>query len=1127
MPYSHLSSRHPDFRVYHSNSLDVLAGLLAAELRKPSLQTLLTPDIVVIPQAAVRRWLQTTLTSRCGILANVRFLTPSEFVSFALEANETCSEPSVDTSVLQWRLYAALCNNDMMQNPVLQRFANYLADGDPLKPWSLATELNQAFETYATWRRDWLIQWEADDQAADPQAFLWRVVAHGQRHRARRIQEYLRRFSPDTSHSPQGLPSRLFVFATLNISPDVFRIIASQALVGVLHFYLPSPTPGYWGDLQRLLIHPSLRSDPPAPIDNDNPLLQAWGHAGRDFMAMLGSYEVIHPSGEIAAYADPEQSISLQRGEAKDRSLLNRIQADIFHRRGLPTPPPYQQLDLTDPSLQIHACHTRLRELQVVFNQMHALFNDARFTPPLQLHDVAILAPDISLYEPYLSSVFRPTDQSSHLAYSLADNQAISTKPVAALFLRLLDLPVWRFGLHELFEILTSPPMDDLLGCDRRTLHQLEQWFYDAGVRWGLDSHHREDLQTPATSQFTWQYGLDRLLLGYAIDEPSYIAGVAAFPGMDSTTQNALNMVIRLLTILAQYQGEFSHSLSAPDWRERLLGLLDALFVPQHRLDASSADVLESLRSHINTFACEGERAEITTSIPLDVVKAYFYQALSRTSARAPLMTGGIQIGQMVPMRLIPFRVICLLGLNDREFPRHDPVSELNRLTTHLDATRWRVGDRSLREEDRFLFLQLLNAAQDVFYLSYLGADPHDGSPHEPSPIVSELIDVAAAYHDDSASAKKNLIIHNPLHPYSLDAFGQTDSRCMSYQLNWYQACKILAKERTTPPVWLKGPLISASAEQIDPATLTTSSLQKFLQRPIRYFLQKRLKLQLPSFHGYIDDQEPFILAERGKVRRQIEETICNLLCANADTGTIIDRLTAAGFIPPSLIGAQQLNDLIDKLEPYAKALTQWSEGEKPATQVVNLSVGPYRLSGLIPKLYPQGIISIMTRPRTGSDVVALGLDWLLAAAVQNPVALVAFETDDQQKIRSRILQPALQANQAQHIIMALVRLLGLGLRRPLPFSAWSGWEYYSRLIETPDKAYSAARSCWIGHDRSWCEQKDLSTQKVLLGNMPYIDSMATQLFQSISHFIFDSLTQGNMELSHLDELEYHYGYWQ
>lgn len=1127
VPSSLLSHRHTDFRLYHSNSLDILAALLAAELRKPSLQTLLTPDIVIIPQAAVRRWLQTTLTSRCGILANVRFLTPSEFVTFALEANEARVEPSIDTPVLQWRLYAALCNHEVIGQPILQRFANYLADGDPLKPWSLATELNQAFETYATWRRDWLMQWEANDQAEDPQAFLWRVVTRGQRHRARRIQEYIKRFSPETNHSPQGLPSRLFVFATLNISPDVFRIITSQAQVGILHFYLPSPTAGYWGDLQRLLIRPSHRSNPPSLMDDDNPLLQAWGHAGRDFMAMLGSYEVIHPSGEIAAYADPEESISFQRaGQGKDRSLLKRIQTDIFHRRALPFPPPYQQLDLTDPSLQIHACHTRLRELQVVYNQLHALFNDARFTPELQLHDVAILAPDISLYEPYLPTVFRPTDQSGHLAYSLADNQAISTKPIAALFLRLLDLPVWRFGLRELFEILTSPPLDDLLGYDQQTLHHLEQWFYRAGVRWGLDSHHREALQTPPTSQFTWQYALDRLLLGYALDEPSYVARVAAFPGMDSSNQHAMNTVIRLLSILARYQSEFSHSLSALEWRERLLGLLDTLFIPQHRLDAASVDVLEYIRSHINTFAREAEQAEITTSLPLDVVKAYFYRCLNQTRSRSPLMTGGIQIGQMVPMRLIPFRVICLLGLNDSEFPRHDAMSELNRLTTNHDATSWRIGDRSLREEDRFLFLQLLNAAQDVFYLSYLGADPHDGSRREPSPIVSELIDVAAAYHCDSTTAKKKLIIHNPLHPYSIEAFGATDSRCVSFQLNWYQAGRIMAQERKTPSVWLKGPLTSAKPEQIAMATLTTSSIKQFLQHPIRFFLQKRLKLRLPSFYPSFDDKEPFLLAKKGKVRQQIEDTVCSLLCANANTRTIAERLTATGFIPTHLIGAQQLKDLIDKLEPFAKALMQWSGGKKPAAQIVNLSVGPYRLSGLIPKLYPQGMISIMTHPRTGSDVVSLGLDWLLAAAMENPVELVTFETDGQQTIRPQVLQPALQANQAQQLITALIGLLGLGLRRPLPYSAWSGWEYYSRLSEKTDKAVSAGRSCWIGNDHSWCEQKDPLTQKALLGNIPYINSMSTQLFESISVFIFDSLTKGHMEPSHLDELEYRYGYW-
>jgi exodeoxyribonuclease V gamma subunit len=318
----------PDFRLYHGNALDVLAGLLADELRKdvPG-QSLLAPDTLLIPQVAMRRWLQATLAARHGIAANLEFLTPGEFVARALDGNLGPSKDDLDLDTLHWRLHAALSDPALRAKPAMAQLAAYLADADPLKTWSLAGELANIFNKYQAWRRDWLLRWDAGADPDDPQAILWRAVATGRQHRARRIQDYLARFSEGDA-LPAGLPKRLFAFGTLNISPDVLRVLATQARVGTLHFYLPTPTKHYWGDLQSLGARLREGVDPFGDEARENPLLRDWGAAGKDFMALLGSYDVVHPSGEIAAYADP--------AEGDHAGLLQRMQADLFHRRSEP-----------------------------------------------------------------------------------------------------------------------------------------------------------------------------------------------------------------------------------------------------------------------------------------------------------------------------------------------------------------------------------------------------------------------------------------------------------------------------------------------------------------------------------------------------------------------------------------------------------------------------------------------------------------------------------------------------------------------------------------------------------------------------------------------------------------------
>ena len=221
-----------DFRLYHSNSLEVLAGLLATELRTPAPgQSLLAPDLVLIPQVAMRRWLQATLAAAHGIAANLEFLTPGEFVARALDANVTDAAEDLGADALHWQLYATLTDAVLLREPAMQPLRRYLEGDQALKPWSLAGELASVFEKYQAWRRDWLLAWEAGQAPRDPQAVLWRRIASGKAHRARRIDDYFARFAAvdGSAAVPVGLPSRLFAFGTLNVSPDVLRVIATQA----------------------------------------------------------------------------------------------------------------------------------------------------------------------------------------------------------------------------------------------------------------------------------------------------------------------------------------------------------------------------------------------------------------------------------------------------------------------------------------------------------------------------------------------------------------------------------------------------------------------------------------------------------------------------------------------------------------------------------------------------------------------------------------------------------------------------------------------------------------------------------------------------------------------------------
>ena len=911
----------PDFRLYPSNALELLAALLADELRRPAPgQALLAPDIVLIPQVAMRRWLQATLATKYGIAANLEFLTPGEFVARALDANlGPAGDDDLDAASLQWRLYAALDDPSLRRDPALATLDGWLADGDPLKPWRLAGELAGVYEKYQAWRRDWLLRWEAGADRDDPQARLWRAVAAGRDYRARRIDAYVARFGRDDGPLPQGLPTRLLVFATLNISPDVLRVLATQARVGTLHFYLPTPAQGYWGDLQTLRER---RREGQAELFADdvqeNPLLQAWGAAGSDFMALLGDYEVVHPRAEIDVYADPLAT------DGPD-TVLRRLQSDLFHRRAPESPPPRQAPDLDDASLQVHACHTRLRELQVLHDQLRALLEDPRFNPPLQPREIAVLAPDIDPYVPYLDAVFGGSGHDDALPWALADTSPLASEPLAEVFLRLLDLPLSRFGLDEVLDLLASAPVAEAAGLDTDAIDRLHGWLREAGARWGLDASHRAASDAPADDAYTWQFALDRLLLGHASGADGMIAGVAPWPDLEGGALDALDTLVRLLRELARQRRVLGEAATPAQWRERLLHLL-AVLLPEQPAASRAQRTLDRLRTLIDRFARDAETAGYDGGVPPEVVRAHFADQLSQADTRAPLLTGGISVGRMVPMRLLPFRAICLLGMNDGDFPRRDPAAGLNKLTAELHAGRRKPGDRSTREDDRFLFLQLFAAAQDVFYVSYLGADPRDGSVREPSVLVSELLDVAARYHADPA-AKTALVVRHTLQPFAPAAFGSADEpRRFSYRAAWRPAADRVDAARAVLPPWADAPLPAAD----DVHDLPLDSLRRFLLDPAGAFLAHRLGLRLPDPIDIAEDTEPLVAPVRGRERARLRRDVFGWLLdtarpQEARTPTALySRLRARGQVPSGPLGEHAAEQVFAEVEPYAQAFADW-----------------------------------------------------------------------------------------------------------------------------------------------------------------------------------------------------------
>ncbi len=1041
------------FQLLSGNRLDRLAGELARRLVHPVSVDTLCPETVLIPQPTLRRWLQVELAQRLGVAANLEFLTPSEWVWRMLHARWTHlpRQSPWEADRLRWRLYAQLSTHALPE-----AVAAHLARtrGEPaLARWRLAETLADTFDKYQAYRREWLEAWDAGEASDDWQAQLWRGLHEaGSPPRAQLIGQWLREFGEGAA-SPPGLAPRLSAFGTIHVSPDVLRMLAVAGRHCDLAFYRPSPCAEYWGDVESLrtvLRHEGAPRLPAAlaTAQHDNPLLQAWGAAGRDFVAQLFAYDLVQPDREHEHFVSPPRD-----------SLLHAIQADVLDR-AVPTPLP--GLADADLSLQVHACHSRLREVEVLHDRLRGLLDD---DPSLLPHEIAVLAPNIGDYLPLVRAVFgglAPGD-ARFIPFTLSDRPQAQSHPLVGLFLSLLALPQARRTVTEVRHILAVPAVMSALALSEADLQRLDALMGGAGIRWGEDEAMREALGLGSWREHSFAFGLDRLLLGYATGDDADVYGIAPYPELEGADAERLDRLLSLLARLSALTDWMRMSHAPEEWRQRLVREFFAL-LPAQPVDDTEPQARRAVLEALDTFASQ---AEGSGALPVEVVAAALQGALAEPSRHQPFLGGGVTFAGMVPLRTVPFRVIALLGMDADAFPRREPAGDINRLVDAAIGQARPLGDRSVREDDRFLFLQLLSTARDLFYLSYGGFDTRDGRLREPSTLVSQLLDTAQRYLPDGAAGdvRSRLVIEHPLQPFSPQAFGQGDPRRFSYRSEW--RLPVEAGRRAVKP-FSPSELVPAE-DAADAATapesraLDLATLQHFLRNPARAFLRDRLGLQLPRVDAGDPDREPL-----GDDKLLQHRRITLLLQCDRDA----EALRARGLLPPGREGEMRADDARTWAAPLRSALRSWlgggdSEGER--------FEGVLELEGATLQVRVGGVHRVGDELRHGRALAGglkgkhwlpalldhLGLAALHGAAARGCVVFQSKQKDDSLKVESRELT-VLDAAAAQAWLQALVELWQEGQRRPLPFAPDAAWAWREAIDARPgaqDAAWKTMQS--------------------------------------------------------------------
>ncbi|MGV6413026.1 exodeoxyribonuclease V subunit gamma [Escherichia coli] len=1054
-------------RVYHSNRLDVLEALMEFIVERERLDDPFEPEMILVQSTGMAQWLQMTLSQKFGIAANIDFPLPASFIwdMFVRVLPEIPKESAFNKQSMSWKLMTLL--PQLLDREDFTLLRHYLTDdSDKRKLFQLSSKAADLFDQYLVYRPDWLAQWETGHlveglgEAQAWQAPLWKALVEythqlGQPrwHRANLYQRFIETLESATT-CPPGLPSRVFICGISALPPVYLQALQALGKHIEIHLLFTNPCRYYWGDIKdpaylaKLLTRQRRHSfeDRELPLFRDsenagqlfnsdgeqdvgNPLLASWGKLGRDYIYLLSDLESCQ---ELDAFVDVTPDNLLHNIQSDILELENRAVAGVnieeFSRSDNKRP-----LDPLDSSITFHVCHSPQREVEVLHDRLLAMLEE---DPTLTPRDIIVMVADIDSYSPFIQAVFGSAPADRYLPYAISDRRARQSHPVLEAFISLLSLPDSRFVSEDVLALLDVPVLAARFDITEEGLRYLRQWVNESGIRWGIDDDNVRELELPATGQHTWRFGLTRMLLGYAM-ESAQGEWQSVLP-YDESSGLIAELVGHLASLLMQlniWRRGLAQERPLEEWLPVCRDMLNAFFLP----DAETEAAMTLIEQQWQAIIAEGLGAQYGDAVPLSLLRDELAQRLDQERISQRFLAGPVNICTLMPMRSIPFKVVCLLGMNDGVYPR-----QLAPLGFDLMSQKPKRGDRSRRDDDRYLFLEALISAQQKLYISYIGRSIQDNSERFPSVLVQELIDYIGQSHylpgdealncdESEARVKAHLTCLHTRMPF--DPQNYQPGERQSYAREWLPAASQAGKAHSEFVQPLPFTL---------PETVPLETLQRFWAHPVRAFFQMRLQVNFRTEDSEIPDTEPFIL--EGLSRYQINQQLLNALVEQDDAERLFRRFRAAGDLPYGAFGEIFWETQCQEMQQLADRVIACRQPGQ--SMEIDLACNGVQITGWLPQVQPDGLLRWRPSLLSVAQGMQLWLEHLVyCASGGNGESRLFLRKDGEWRF------PPLAAAQALHYLSQLIEGYREGMSAPLLVLPESGGAWLKTCYDAQNDA--------------------------------------------------------------------------
>ncbi len=836
---------------------------------------------------------------------------------------------------------------------------------------------------------------------------------------------------------PSNLPPRLSLFGHTRLARTDIELLEALATHHELHLWMPHPSDELWQALA------GMRGVVPRVADTGhrkvrNPLLAALGRDLRELQRCL---------------PDSAATDEFLCGTDKPSSLLGWLQSDVAANAVRPAG---RSLADGDRSVQVHSCHGPARQVDVLREVLLGLLAD---DPTLQPRDILVMCPDMEAYVPLivadfgLGDVVRGAHPAHRLRVRLADRSLLQTNPLLALASQLLKLAGGRATATEVLNVAHAAPVRARFNFSDDDLEGITDWIRQSNIRWGFDQEHRMPFGVDFVHN-TWRFGIDRVLAGVATSSDSHVWIDSTLP-LDDVSSDRVELAGQFAEFIDRLQRVVDTLTGAQPLRDWLTALTDGITLLTHTHDNDTWQTSQMRSEFAEVLRMAGSWDNTVMRMP--DLRALLQSRLADQPTRANFRTGALTVCSMVPMRSVPHRVVCLVGLDDGVFPRISAVDGDDAL-----ARQPLTGERDLRSEDRQLLLDAIGAATDHLVITYTGANEYSGQRRPPAVPLAELLETLDA--TTTGRIYSRVVVEHPLQPFDIRNVerGKLVPKVpFSFDPTVLNAARIAVGERTEQPRFIDKPLPPPA--DAPPTNIALADLVTFFEGPVEGFF-RALDYTLPWDVDGVDDAIPVDIGAR------TEWIVGNRMLTDILDGMTPDEARQAewrrGTLPPGQLGWRKATLIRDQAAALATAARRHRR-HSAAAYDVDIDLGSARLTGTVTQVFGDRLVSATYSKLDGKHVLESWIP-LLALLAQAPDRDWFAVCIGRQKRGSFPREEELGPPHTEpaYVLEDLVAIYNAGRREPIPLPIKTSYAW-ALARHCGDDPVSAALGRWKSSDWS------------------------------------------------------------